>query len=1128
MARDLIKAVSLSYLLSTQECNSTAEEVVSFSAPNLRAFLLEHCKRVDLAELSVSTMTLVELRRHALAIVHPRWINENPFALALSPFAKLSYGEMEEKALRLGVAIWSLVDSDEESVREAEENSDESSSTEDDSFLVSLEEDVEVSINSTETFEMMHYFEDIDASETGFVDSFERASSSGFAPEVVHSNANPWFASTAHLRVPKLPDDVALNFFNFWPDVGNTTGETSFETEKKRLFSSGSTEEDDEERSETADVLSAAASDVDRSIVSDEASANFLSDDDTLDEQLSVGANTCSSPSEPDAPFLIVTASVLKNSKEYFCISDLGPRANTQGSSDGLITGQKNEDKERSLQQDSETMEKFDGSVDNSVVLEKLSDLHDSGETVTENAKVTLDMKDVESRAITQSDVAARKESDVDAKVVVPSDAVDSLHVIDDGTAEDVLENMANTVIAAEGEAAVVQSNVKATVQVDRVTIVPEDLATLSAIAESFDQNERDATKKSDENGMDASKVEASFGNNEESFLPLIGFEVGSVSSEISDIMNSADTKSENQNSEIVVASVMAVESMHQVDGVIVVSEERSVSSAVAEIAKNVVDPAKERERSIHDESFASGDGSMYKILSVEGPPLNTEVVDVKQMAFKGSMGLTKDINIAIDWRFIQRVVPISSPNAAETICEQISSRLFVSERGDEIRCEQTMECLYVLRNLFGPFRFREEAQSFLKWCYVDSLAQRDIEIVASRIEWLVKVAHKFSLPRARTLARGLQCHVAPFLQHRPDLIPAHLATWRNLNFEKLLPSVIVADPSTPRQGFFWQHPDIDIGRFNLRPPQRDALEALKRSWSKDSQSAPSSGETSSDNLSASSSLLSMDDCIFLSEIEEEATIPDKRERHGVLLERVAKEASYVSLMNMRGAFTRMLQETYKGKLGEQQIMELTDYRIEAGRLPKISENDDTPVMLVMATGVGKTLVLCLAPFMLPTPPGRVLVVAPNATVRSLLKKSFLEKLGTIDDAVVVIELSKKWSPAASDGDIFVANIQRLQGDFLLECFPRNFFDLIMIDEAHHAEAKSYRLLREHFLAPFLYVTATPFRGDGKVIDARTSFEFSAREAVRDGLIKNVAFVPVPVESMSFSSHGDLSDEVDC
>ena len=71
--------------------------------------------------------------------------------------------------------------------------------------------------------------------------------------------------------------------------------------------------------------------------------------------------------------------------------------------------------------------------------------------------------------------------------------------------------------------------------------------------------------------------------------------------------------------------------------------------------------------------------------------------------------------------------------------------------------------------------------------------------------------------------------------------------------------------------------------------------------------------------------------------------------------------------------------------------------------------------------------------------------------------------------------------------------------DKRLAQFSRNYFDTIIIDEAHHAISDSYQKVTEHFSnAKILGVTATPDRGDmrnlGQIFDS-LAYEYTLPKA---------------------------------
>ena len=72
---------------------------------------------------------------------------------------------------------------------------------------------------------------------------------------------------------------------------------------------------------------------------------------------------------------------------------------------------------------------------------------------------------------------------------------------------------------------------------------------------------------------------------------------------------------------------------------------------------------------------------------------------------------------------------------------------------------------------------------------------------------------------------------------------------------------------------------------------------------------------------------------------------------------------------------------------------------------------------------------------------------------------------------------------------------------------------MLIVDEAHHAMAKSYQDMLEWLRSTYqnvlvLYLTATPFRGDGQELTSisRELFRFPLAEAMRLSYVKQVSF----------------------
>jgi superfamily II DNA or RNA helicase len=91
-------------------------------------------------------------------------------------------------------------------------------------------------------------------------------------------------------------------------------------------------------------------------------------------------------------------------------------------------------------------------------------------------------------------------------------------------------------------------------------------------------------------------------------------------------------------------------------------------------------------------------------------------------------------------------------------------------------------------------------------------------------------------------------------------------------------------------------------------------------------------------------------------------------------------------------------------------------------------------------------------------------------------------------------------------------------------------FDLIIIDEAHHAAAKSYRDVVDFFDAKVVGVTATPDRSDEKALGAvfeTVAFTYEILDAIDDGFLVPIDARQVHLDEIDISdvnsSAGDLS-----
>lgn len=147
--------------------------------------------------------------------------------------------------------------------------------------------------------------------------------------------------------------------------------------------------------------------------------------------------------------------------------------------------------------------------------------------------------------------------------------------------------------------------------------------------------------------------------------------------------------------------------------------------------------------------------------------------------------------------------------------------------------------------------------------------------------------------------------------------------------------------------------------------------------------------------------------------------------------------------------------------------------------------------MVVMATGLGKTY---LAGFFSQRFE-RILFVAHREEILYQAKQSY-QKVNS--NKVYGIYNGTTKDP---DADVIFASIQTLSRKRHLEIFQRDEFDLIVIDEFHHAAAHSYQRVLDYFQPSFLLgITATPDRSDSKdvyaICEGNVAYRIDFMEAI--------------------------------
>lgn len=181
--------------------------------------------------------------------------------------------------------------------------------------------------------------------------------------------------------------------------------------------------------------------------------------------------------------------------------------------------------------------------------------------------------------------------------------------------------------------------------------------------------------------------------------------------------------------------------------------------------------------------------------------------------------------------------------------------------------------------------------------------------------------------------------------------------------------------------------------------------------------------------------------------------------------------------------------------------MQLRPYQQESREaIQKEWSNGVKKTLLVLPTGCGKTIVFSKVIEDRVKMGERVLVLAH----RGELLDQASEKLEKSTGLKTALEKAEN-TCIGSFFRVVVGSVQTLQNEKRLTKFPPDYFDTIIIDEAHHAVSNGYQRVLKHFEeANVLGVTATPDRGDMQNLGSyfeSLAYEYKLPEAIRSGYL---------------------------
>lgn len=200
-----------------------------------------------------------------------------------------------------------------------------------------------------------------------------------------------------------------------------------------------------------------------------------------------------------------------------------------------------------------------------------------------------------------------------------------------------------------------------------------------------------------------------------------------------------------------------------------------------------------------------------------------------------------------------------------------------------------------------------------------------------------------------------------------------------------------------------------------------------------------------------------------------------------------------------------------------------------------VTKKKTTHAIVVLPTGCGKTGLISILPYNICN--GRVLIIAPQLTILDTIENgldsdnsgNFWTEREVINNprnlpVVVRYEGRETHKEHMDSANIVIANIQKLQSRnqmALLNQYEPDFFDMIIIDEAHHAEARTWLENLQHFSsAKVIKITATAYRTDKKQLVGELVYKYKLSQAMNKGYVKSLEKFDYVPDELHFTIDG--------
>lgn len=168
--------------------------------------------------------------------------------------------------------------------------------------------------------------------------------------------------------------------------------------------------------------------------------------------------------------------------------------------------------------------------------------------------------------------------------------------------------------------------------------------------------------------------------------------------------------------------------------------------------------------------------------------------------------------------------------------------------------------------------------------------------------------------------------------------------------------------------------------------------------------------------------------------------------------------------------------------------------------LRELRAKSEHRAIVISATGTGKTY---LSAFDVKQfQPKRMLYLAHREEILKKAKESYRKVLGCDDSELGILSGTSK----QGDRKYVFAMINTMSNPETLASFAKEHFDYILVDEAHHVSAESYRRVIDYFTPEFMLgMTATPERTDGvnifEMFGYNVAYEIRLQQALDEDML---------------------------